>query len=83
MYVEGGERNIDYSQYGSRSLLLPKSATLLYEGKTYRTDADGMYITRDGNTNKAEGSYDGTRFYPKRVGTVTAVEVIDDEKHFL
>lgn len=82
MYVEGGERNIDYSQYGSRSLLLPKSATLLYEGKTYRTDADGMYITRDGNTNKAEGSYDGTRFYPKRVGTVTAVEVIDAEKHF-
>lgn len=82
MYVAGGERNIDFSKYGSRSLLLPKSATLLYEGKTYRTDADGMYVTRDGNHNRAEGSYDGSQFYPKRVGAVTAVEVVDLEQHF-
>lgn len=82
MYVQGGEKNIDYSQYLSKTLLLPKSATVVVEEKTYRTDADGMYITRDGNQNKAEGSFDGSHFYPKRVGSVTAVEVIDAEKHF-
>jgi hypothetical protein len=80
--VEGGERNIDYSTYGSNTLLLPKSATLVYEGKTYRTDADGMYITRDGNTNIGEAGFDGSKFYPKRVGTVSEVVVVDAEKHF-
>lgn len=82
LYVQGGERNIDRSKYGSSTLLLPKSATLTYEGKTYRTDADGMYITRDGNENLAEDSYDGTDIYPKRVGTVSDVVVVDADKHF-
>jgi len=82
LYVQGGERNIDYSEYGSLSLLLPKSATLVHDGKTYRTDPDGMYITRDGNNNTAEDSYDGSDFYPKRVGTVSHVIVVDTEKHF-
>lgn len=82
MYVEGGDRNIDFSTYESRTLLLPRSAAFLYEGKTYRTDADGMFITRDENQNKAEGSFVGSRFYPKRVGTVTDVDVVDIEKHF-
>lgn len=80
--VEGGERNIDYSTYGSNTLLLPKSATLVYEGKTYRTDADGMYITRDGNTNIGEAGFDGSKFYPKRVGTVSHVIVVDADSHF-
>jgi hypothetical protein len=82
LYVQGGERNIDFSSYGSKTLLLPKSAMLEYGGKTYRTDADGMYITRDGNNNAAEDSYDASEIYPSRVGTVTAVEVIDAEKNF-
>lgn len=82
LYVQGGERNIDFSSYGSSSLLLPRSAELIYNGKTYRTDSDGMYITRDGNTNAAEDSYDGSSIFPKRVGAVTAVEIIDEEKHF-
>lgn len=82
LYVQGGERNIDFSTYGSTTLLLPKSATLEYGGKTYRTDADGMYITRDGNNNAAEDSFDAGEIYPSRVGTVTAVEVIDAEKNF-
>jgi hypothetical protein len=82
LYVQGGERNIDFSNYGSKTLLLPKSATLEYGGKTYRTDADGMYITRDGNNNTAEDSFDAGEIYPSRVGTVTAVEVIDAEKNF-
>lgn len=80
--VEGGERNIDYSTYGSNTLLLPRSATLVYEGKTYRTDVDGMYITRDGNTNIGEAGFDGSKFYPKRVGTVSHVIVVDADSHF-
>lgn len=79
LYAQGGERNIDYSQYGSSTLLLPKSATLVQDGKTYRTDADGMYITRDGNNNPAEDSYDANHVYPKRVGTVSDVIVVDEE----
>lgn len=82
LYVQGGERNIDFSTYGSTSLLLPKSATLVYDGKTFRTDAHGMYITRDGNNLLAEDSFDANHIYPKRVGTVSAVVVVDAEKHF-
>lgn len=82
LFVQGGERNIDFSTYNSKSLLLPKSATLVVDGKTYRTDADGMFITRDGNTNTAEDSYDASEIYPRRVGTVSEVVVVDSEKHF-
>lgn len=82
LFVQGGERNIDFSTYNSKSLLLPKSATLVVDGKTYRTDADGMFITKDGNTNTAEDSYDASEIYPKRVGTVSEVVVVDSEKHF-
>ena len=82
LYVQGGERNIDYSKYGSSTLLLPKSQTLLYDGKTYRTDAHGMYITRDGNNLIAEDSYDAQSIYPRQVGTISEVDVIDEEKNF-
>ncbi|HBG39900.1 MAG TPA: hypothetical protein DDW85_00635 [Porphyromonadaceae bacterium] len=82
LFVEGGDRNIDYSTYKSNTLLLPKSATLEYNGKTYRTDADGVYITRDGNNNIGEDSYDGSSHYPKRVGTVSEVIPVDAPKNF-
>jgi len=79
LYVQGGERNIDYSTYGSRYLLLPKSQELTYNGRTYATDAAGLYIQR---TDKAidtgqEGSLDASSIYPSRVGLVTGVEVED------
>lgn len=73
LYVEGGTRNIDYSSYGSQTLLLPKSATLEYNGRTYRTDADGMYITCNEAVGTAEGSFDGSSVYPSRIGTVSEV----------
>lgn len=82
LYVQGGERNIDYSTYNSQTLLLPKGASLEYEGKTYHTDADGMYITRAGNNNVAEDSYDASEMYPKRVGTISDVIEVDADKHF-
>jgi len=83
LYVQGGERNIDYSTYGSRYLLLPKSQELTYNGRTYATDANGLYIER---TDKAidtgqEGSLDASSIYPSRVGIVTAVEVEDADQN--
>jgi len=83
LYVQGGDRNIDLSKYGSRYLLLPKSQELIYEGRTYGTDANGLYIER---TDKAletgqEGSLDASSIYPSRIGVVTSVEVEDAEKN--
>nr|DAT69935.1 MAG TPA: Minor structural protein putative tail fiber [Caudoviricetes sp.] len=84
LYVQGGERNIDYSKYKSKSLLLPISQELEYEGRRYVTDAHGMYIVRVGSTSDIirEDSFDASDIYPKRVGSVTAVEVINTEKNF-
>lgn len=84
LYVQGGERNIDYSKYKSKSLLLPISQELEYEGRRYVTDAHGMYIVRVGSTPDIirEDSFDASDIYPKRVGSVTAVEVINTEKNF-
>lgn len=76
LYVEGGSRNIDYSSYGAQVLLLPKSAVLEYNGRTYRTDEHGMYITCDNAVGTAEDSYDGSAVYPMREGTVS--EVIEE-----
>lgn len=76
LYVQGGERNIDYSAYGSQTLLLPKSQTLEYEGRTYKTDPDGMYVTRADKTlsSRNEDSYDASDIYPSRVGTVSKTD---------
>jgi len=43
LYVQGGERNINRSACGSKSFLLPTDRTLKYEGRTYQTDASGMF----------------------------------------
>lgn len=83
LYVEGGKRNIDRSKYGSSTLLLPKNAILNYELQTYRTDADGMAITCDGNNHPAEDSYDGSGVYPMREGTVSeVVQVVEGGSTF-
>ena len=83
LYVQGGERNIDPATYGSRTLLLPKSQELEYEGRRYRVDRDGMYVTRADREllNHNEDSLDASSIYPSRVGTVSAVEVVDQEGH--
>ncbi len=60
LYVQGGERNIDYSKYGNKTLLLPKEQTLSFDGehfedevgfdsskaRQYVTDANGISIRR-------------------------------------
>lgn len=76
LYVQGGERNIDYSAYGSQTLLLPKSQELEYQGRRYKTDKDGMYVTRADRplSSYNEDSYDASDIYPSRVGTVSKTD---------
>lgn len=83
--VETSNRNIDYSTYGAKNLLLPKSKTLVYEGRTYKTDADGTCVMRADKelTTAKEESLDCTEIYPSRVGTVSSVIEVDKEKNFL
>lgn len=81
LYVQGGERNIDPTTYGSRYLLLPKEQELTYEGRRYKTDPDGILITRADRelAHRNEDSYDASDIYPSRVGTVSQVVTVDAE----
>ena len=82
--VETSDRNIDYSTYGAKNLLLPKSKTLVYEGRTYKTDADGTCVMRADKelTTAKEDSLDCTAIYPSRVGTVSAVIEVNKKNNF-
>ena len=82
--VETTDRNIDYSTYGSKYLLLPKNKTLVYEGRTYKTDADGTCVMRADKelTTAKEDSLDCTAIYPSRVGTVSSVIEVNKENNF-
>lgn len=84
LFVQGGSQNIDRSKYGSAELLLPKSQTLEYEGRTYISDADGYSIKRQDKAvlYNNEDSLDCSEIYPSRVGKVTKVEVIDEANNF-
>lgn len=83
LYIQGGSQNIDYSKYGSHTLLLPKNQLLEYDGRKYKTDENGMYITRADKelTTYNEDSYDASDIYPSRVGSVTDVIVVDADKN--
>ena len=84
LFVQGGSQNIDRSKYGSAELVLPKSQTLEYEGRTYISDADGYSIRRQDKAilYNNEDSLDCSEIYPSRVGKVTKVEVIDEANNF-
>lgn len=84
LYVQGGERNIDRSKYGSSELLLPKGQTLTYEGRQYVASSDGYYIKRADKQLqfKNEDSIDLSDIYPKREGVISRVVTVDAEKHF-
>lgn len=84
LYVQGGEQNIDFSKYGSKELLLPRSQMFEYEGRTYVSDAEGLYIKRADKTltDIQEDSLDCSHISPKRVGSVSNVVVSDKEKNF-
>ncbi|HJF99335.1 MAG TPA: hypothetical protein K8V61_08610 [Bacteroides clarus] len=96
--VETTERNIDYSKYGAKELLMPKSQTIRYDGthfdgedgfnpaisRTYKTDEYGTSVMRADRelTTGKEDSLDCTEIYPSRVGEVSKVTTVDAEKHF-
>ena len=84
VWIETSERNIDSSVYGSDTLRMKKNQTLVYEGIEYVTDPTGSYLERKEPLIVAnivpEDSLDLTKIYPSHVGTVSSVEVINDEK---
>lgn len=98
LYVQGGAQNLDPSRYGSPELLLPKNQTIRFDGvhyegeagfdaskaRTYTTDADGFSIRRADKllSSQAEDSLDCSEIYPKRIGTISSVVVVDAAKHF-
>lgn len=81
LFVQGGEKNIDPSVYGSKELLLPAGMSLTYEGRQYRVSNDGLSLTRTDRPmiTGEEDSIDLSHIHPKRVGSVTTVQVINQE----
>ena len=84
LLVQGTDKNIDFSKYGSKELLLPKSQTLDYEGRTYITSADGLSIMNANRsmTTAHEDSLDCSEIHPSREGTVGSVIEVDADKNF-
>ncbi len=98
LFVQGGDRNIDPSTYGSTALLLPSGQTIRYDGSLFEDeegfDADGSreyIVSEDGLSlqrndkelsSQAEDSVDATDIYPKRVGTVGQVITVDAANNF-
>lgn len=82
--VQGTDRNINFSKYGAKELLLPKSQTMVYEGRTYKSSDDGTCVMRSGMnlTTGKEESIDCTEIYPSRVGTVSSVIEVDAKNNF-
>ena len=98
LYVQGGTDNIDRSKYGTSELLLPKSQQLQYDGqyfegekgfskeasRTYQSDEDGLSIRRSDKplASFSEDSLDCSDIYPKRIGAVSQVVVVNKDKNF-
>ena len=98
LFVQGGADNIDRSKYGSGELLLPKNQTIKYDGeffeaeegfnadsaRAYVVDDLGYSIRRADRelSSLAEDSLDCSEIYPKRVGEVTEVVVVDEANNF-
>lgn len=95
LFVQGGDRNIVFSGYGSKTLMMPKGVTVGYDGekfsweggysqskgKTFTTDSDGASVSLVGATSECDGALDCSEIYPKRVGTVSEVIVVDPKKN--
>lgn len=98
LFAVGGEDNIDPHAYGNRSLLLPEGGAIGFDGvhfsdeegfdatnaRYYEVSEDRLSIQRSDKelSSQAEDSLDCTDIYPKRVGTVGQVIVVDADNHF-
>lgn len=69
---------------GNKCLILPRGQELEYEGEVYCTDAQGYYVYKKNKplTTRKEGALDCSEIYPSRVGTISEVIVVDEEKNF-
>ena len=97
LYVQGGERNIDPSKYGSKTLHMPRGMYYKFDGthmdgdagydytksRHYVVDEKGLSIRRADKplSTGAEESISLTEIYPRRVGEVSSV-VVDASRHF-
>lgn len=98
LFIQGGSRNIDLSEYGNSTLLLPKEQQISFDGtyfedevgynstnaRRYVVSQDGMSVQRYDKqlSSMAEGSIDLSNIYPSRVGAVTSVITVDASKNF-
>ena len=95
LFVQGGDRNIVFSKYGAKTLMMPKGVTVGFDGdkfswesgyssakaKTFTTDSDGASVSLAGATSECDGALDCSEIYPKRVGTVSEVIVVNESKN--
>lgn len=92
VYIQGGERNIFLSEYGSRELKFPKSSEIGYDGEKfegedgydstkavrYVTDGMGQSVTREGGPVNGgdDVALDLTHIYPSHTCEVESVEYL-------
>ena len=95
LYVRGSDRNIRYDRYGSKTLHMPKSESIFFDGDRFAGEAgyntrtqelylvspNGDYVERVNSEGLTggEGSLDATDIYPSRVGSVTTFEQVKGE----
>ena len=98
LYVQGSDRNIRHDRYGSKTLHMPKSESVFFDGDRFageagyntRTQAlylvspNGDYVERVNSEGLTggEGSLDATDIYPSRVGSVTTFEQVKGETNY-
>ena len=98
LFVQGGDRNIDPTKYGAKTLHLPKGQTIAYDGskfegeagfvaataRRYKVDAEGLSISRADKAleTRAEDSVSATEIYPSRVGEVSTVVAVNTARKF-
>lgn len=91
LFVQGGERNITYATYGSKTLLLPKNGMIAYDGEHFDDEtgfvdskkkvfavSDDRYSIKEtsGKTGyEREESFDSSGVYPSHTCTISKVEV--------
>lgn len=92
VYIQGGERNIFLSEYGSRELKFPKSTGIGYDGERYEgedgydntkgvryvTDDLGQSVAREGGPVNGgdDVALDLTHIYPSHTCEVESVEYL-------
>lgn len=92
VYIQGGERNIFLSEYGSRELKFPKSSGIGYDGERYEgedgydntkgvryvTDDLGQSVAREGGPVNGgdDVALDLTHIYPSHTCEVESVEYL-------